>query len=53
MIFLTLMIWITCVILCGILASNRNRSVFLWSFAGLLFGPFAVVIVLALKPLSR
>lgn len=45
-------VWATIVILCGIVASNRNRSVGGWVVLGMLFSLPAFLILCALKPLD-
>ena len=42
-------IWCFCSVLCGIIAENKARSVLGWAMLGLIFGPFAAIMLLALK----
>jgi hypothetical protein len=44
-----LLIWIACPVICGIVASAKNRSGLGWAALGLLFG-FLAVICLAMLP---
>jgi len=46
---LVLIVWILCAMLCGMIASSKNRSVGGWAVAGLLLGILGVIIV-ALTP---
>jgi uncharacterized protein (DUF983 family) len=43
--------WVSQIIVAGILASNKNRSVTGWCLLTVLFGAWMVGILLALKPL--
>ena len=45
---LILIIWAVIAAACGYIASEKNRSVALWVFAGVLFGIFALAVVLCL-----
>lgn len=45
--------WILWVVLCGIVAQNKNRSVGSWVFLGLLFGLFAFIPLLFLSKLEK
>lgn len=47
---LIFVVWLTIVILCGIVASNRHRSVGGWVLLGALFSLPAFLVLLALKP---
>jgi hypothetical protein len=39
-----LIIWILCPLFAAILASSKGRSGFVWFLAGLLFGPFGLLV---------
>ncbi|MDE0070744.1 MAG: hypothetical protein OXO48_13585 [Caldilineaceae bacterium] len=48
------LLWfIFCPIFCGIVASNKDRSVVGWVFGGLILGVFALIWVLLLPPIKR
>lgn len=43
-----LLVWVTCAIVCGIMAGKKDREVALWAILGLIFGVFAVIILAVL-----
>jgi len=47
-----LIIWILFGIGCAIAASNKNRSAAGWFFLGILLGPFGLIFILLLSPLT-
>jgi hypothetical protein len=50
---LTLFLWLMFGITCSIIAGARNRDPLGWFFLGALFGPFSLVLVIALPALER
>ena len=49
---LILFCWIAMAVLCAVIASSKNRSVFGWLVAGALFGIFALVAICAVPKLE-
>lgn len=45
--------WIAIIVICGIVANSKNRSVFFWSFVGMIFGIFALIVLALLPALPR
>lgn len=45
-------IWVFLGIITAMVASNKNRSTFLWLILGLLFGIFSLIVILILKPIK-
>lgn len=43
------LIWLFCAILCALIASNRNRSIFGWFIIGFFFGPFGALFAFFMK----
>lgn len=48
MLLVSLFIWFSCALVCEAIATSKGRSGLLWAVSGLLFGPFAVVLVAVL-----
>ncbi|MCG2586527.1 hypothetical protein [Massilia sp. TS11] len=44
--------WVGCAIACGIIASNKGRSVGGWIVLGFLFSIFSLIVILVLPSLS-
>lgn len=49
MIFATMLIWLFCAVIAAILADHRGRSPLLWFILGVLFGVFAVILLLVIS----
>jgi hypothetical protein len=50
---MVILFWILWVVLCGIVASNKNRSVANWVVLGILFGIFAFIPLLFLNKIEK
>ena len=48
-----IIIWLFFAIGCAVVASNKGRSGAGWFFAGAIFGVFAFVLALIVKPVSQ
>jgi len=52
LLIVSLLISISCAVLCGILAARRGGRWVYWSVMGFVFGPFALPLVFLVKPKS-
>lgn len=43
-----ILIWFACAVVCGIVASSKGRSSFIWFVLGALFSVFALILVIVL-----
>ena len=43
-----ILIWVVCTVACNAIANGKGRSGCAWSLAGLMFGPFAILVVAAM-----
>ena len=46
--FILFVVWIVTAILCGFVAEDKKHSALAWGFAGLLFGPIALIATIGL-----
>ena len=53
MIWYVIVIWVFSGFLCAYIASEKNRGGMGWFFAGLIFGIFAVIAIVAVPALSE
>lgn len=45
MLLVSLFIWFCCALVCEAIAKSKGRSGLLWAVGGLLFGPFAILVI--------